>query len=96
MFALDVISACAPADGNCGILGDNDGNLEVWDRREAGRQEAVNVHDKKINTIHVSWLVLQHAALLDLAGQLTTGTCSACVPKGSPWDCSVRAGNNVP
>ena len=67
------MSACAPADGNCGILGDNYGNLEVWDRRERGRQEAVNVHDKKINTIHVSWLALQHAALLCLTGQLTTG-----------------------
>ena len=70
------IAACAPADGNCGVLGDNDGNLEVWDRREEGRQEAVNVHNKKINTIHVSWLVLQHAALPYLAGQLCTGACS--------------------
>ena len=76
VLAPDVIAARPPADGNCGILGDNDGNLEVWDRREEGRQEVVNVHDKKINTIHVSWLVLQLAALLYLAGQLTTGACS--------------------
>ena len=40
------------------------------------------MHNKKINTIHVSWLVLQHAALLDPAGQLITGTCSPVRLKG--------------
>lgn len=89
MLSPAVRLACAPADGNCGILGDNDGNLEVWDRREEGRQEAVNAHDKKINTIHVSSLVLQRAALLYFAGQLTAGACRAPAPQRAALWCSM-------
>lgn len=43
------------ADGNSAFLGDKDGNIDFLDVR-AGKttQEGVNVHPKKINTIHVS------------------------------------------
>ena len=43
------------ADGATAFLGDKDGNIEVLDVR-AGKtvQEGVNLHPKKINTVHVS------------------------------------------
>ena len=36
-------------------MGDTEGNLQAFDvRQEKPSQAALNVHDKKINTIHVS------------------------------------------
>lgn len=47
------------------------------------------MHDKKINTIHVSSLVLQRAALLYFAGQLTAGACRAPAPQRAALWCSM-------
>ncbi|KAK9823208.1 hypothetical protein WJX72_001110 [[Myrmecia] bisecta] len=42
------------ADGNTGFVGDKDGNLDVFDvRARKLAHEGVNIHDKKINTLHV-------------------------------------------
>jgi hypothetical protein len=43
-------------DGNIMLLGDNDGNLEVIDTREPSTNpKSVNLHDRKINTLHVGF-----------------------------------------
>ena len=45
------------ADGSTAILGDNDGYLHVFDIREnAGKQrkKEAELHNKRINTLHVS------------------------------------------
>ncbi len=42
-------------DGRTLFLGDNDGNFEMVDTREkADKSNSVNLHDKKLNTLHVS------------------------------------------
>lgn len=42
-------------DGRVLFLGDNDGNFEMIDTREkADKSNSVNLHDKKLNTLHVS------------------------------------------
>jgi hypothetical protein len=43
------------ANGSVLLLGDNDGNLEVLDARQPGpAAKSVNLHDRKLNTLHVS------------------------------------------
>ena len=43
------------ADGNVMLLGDNEGNLEVLDARQPSpASSSVNLHDRKLNTLHVS------------------------------------------
>lgn len=42
------------ADGNSMLLGDKDGDVEVVDAREPGKGTSINLHDRKINTLHVS------------------------------------------
>ena len=45
----------APWTGAFLFLGDNDGNFEMIDTREkADKSNSVNLHDKKLNTLHVS------------------------------------------
>ena len=42
-------------DGRILFLGDNDGNFEMVDTREkADKSNSVNLHDRKLNTLHVS------------------------------------------
>ena len=42
-------------DGRILFLGDNEGNFEMVDTREkADRSNSVNLHDRKLNTLHVS------------------------------------------
>ena len=52
-------------DGRVLFLGDNDGNFEMIDTREkADKSDSVNLHDKKLNTLHVSCTLCLCAALL--------------------------------
>ena len=45
-------------DGRTLFLGDNDGNFEMIDTREkADKRDSVNLHDRKLNTLHVSCTV---------------------------------------
>ena len=42
-------------DGRMLFLGDNGGNFEIIDTREkADKSSSVNLHDRKLNTLHVS------------------------------------------
>ena len=45
----------------CSFVGDNEGNLQGFDARQKKlTQTALNIHDRKINTVHVSlahWLM---------------------------------------
>ena len=54
---------CSP-DGNVAILGDNDGYLHAFDIREGQasmRGKPAEIHNKRVNTLHVS--VLSRAIL---------------------------------
>ncbi len=46
------------ADGGCMLLGDKDGDVEVADAREAAKGTSINLHDRKINTLHVRPVML--------------------------------------
>ena len=61
---------CA-ADGNTLLLGDNEGNVEVADARapDGAGAAAVNLHDRKLNTLHVSYR---------RRGCTCVGVCRAC------------------
>lgn len=44
------------ADGTALLLGDKDGDVEVLDARAPSAKSAsLNLHDRKINTLHVRW-----------------------------------------
>lgn len=40
-------------DGNSMLLGDKDGDVEVVDARDPSKGTSINLHDRKINTLHV-------------------------------------------
>ncbi len=43
----------------CRFVGDNEGNLQGFDARQKQlTQTALNIHDKKINTVNVSSLLV--------------------------------------
>ncbi len=43
----------------CSFVGDNEGNLQGFDARQKQlTQTALNIHDKKINTVNVSSLLV--------------------------------------
>ncbi|BDA42654.1 WD repeat-containing protein 76 [Coccomyxa sp. Obi] len=41
------------ADGNSMLLGDKDGDVEVVDARDPSKGTSINLHDRKINTLHI-------------------------------------------
>jgi len=46
-------------------VGDNEGNLQGFDARQKQlTQTALNIHDKKINTVNVSSLLCHHTPCL--------------------------------
>ncbi len=45
-------------DGNSMLLGDKDGDVEVVDARDPSKGTSINLHDRKINTLHVRAAVL--------------------------------------
>ncbi len=49
----------------CSFVGDNEGNLQGFDARQKQlTQTALNIHDKKINTVNVSSLLCHHTPCL--------------------------------
>ena len=64
----------------CGVrlVGDNEGNLQGFDsRQKEPTQAALNIHDKKINTIHVSMLSCRDK---NLATQHVSIRYATCIP----------------
>ena len=63
------------ADGNVVFLGDNDGDVHIYDIREASgksRGSPVELHNKRINTIHVSETTFSATCNASSAGGVVT------------------------
>lgn len=69
---------CTP-DGNVAILGDNDGYLHVFDVREkrgTQRGKEVELHNKRVNTLHVRIFVsCRHTIISEALHRITSCTC---------------------